>query len=344
MKLGIIGLSSSGKTTVFEALTGEFASPGAKSETRIGTIDVPDPRIDVLSEIYQPQKTIYAKVEYLLAGKGEQKKPGSEDDALMRAVRDTDALIHVVRNFSGYGMDSPDAENDFLLLDQELMHMDLNVVEKRLERMESESKKGKTVDHDEQARLAQCREVLKKETPLRRFSELAESKFWRGYGLMSAKPVLVLFNNPDENESLPPLSENVSKETCMIIRGKLEHELAQMAEDDAAELLEEFNIAASATDRVIRASYESLGLISFFTVGEDEVRAWTIKSGTTAVEAAGAIHSDIQKGFIRAEVISYEDYVAAGSMAAAKKNATLRLEGKTYEVQDGDIITFRFNV
>ncbi|MFW6080920.1 MAG: DUF933 domain-containing protein [Desulfosalsimonas sp.] len=344
MKLGIIGLSGSGKSTVFEALTREFAGPGAKTETRIGTIDVPDPRIDELSVIYRPEKTIYAKVEYLLPGRAEQKKAGSEDDALMRAVRDTDALIHVVRNFSSYGMEPADPENDFLLLDQELMGMDANVVEKRLERMETEARKGRPVDRDEKALLERCRDALNREIPLRRFAEISESRLLRGYGLMSAKPVLVLFNNEDEDESVPALSEGVSKETCMVIRGKLEHELARMTDQEAAELLEEFNISASATARVIRASYEILGLISFFTVGEDEVRAWTIKRGTTAVEAAGQIHSDIEKGFIRAEVVSYDDYMTAGSMAAAKKNATLRLEGKTYKVRDGDIINFRFNV
>lgn len=344
MKLGIIGLAGAGKTTVFEALTREFAGPGAKAETRIGTIDVPDPRIDVLSRMYRPKKTIYARVEYLLPGKGEQKKPGGEDDALVRAVRDTDALIHVVRNFAAYGMQPPDPENDFLLLDQELMQADLKVVERRLERMAAEAKKGKAVDKEEYAQLERCREALRREIPLRRVADLPGAKHLRGYGLMSAKPVLVLFNNADEDESLPALGEPGAQETCMVIRGKLEHELAQMTENEAAELLAEFNIAASAADRVIRASYEILGLVSFFTVGDDEVRAWTIRRGTPALEAAGAIHSDMQKGFIRAEVVSYEDFIAAGSMAAAKKNAVLRLEGKTYAVCDGDIITFRFNI
>jgi hypothetical protein len=334
MKIGIIGLAGSGKTTVFEALARDFAATGARTETRIGTIHVPDQRIDILSEMYRPQKTIYAQVEYLLPGKGEQKKAGSEDSALMRAVRDTDALIHVVRNFAAYGMEAPDPENDFLLLDQELMQTDLAVVEKRLERMAADAKKGRPVDKEEQALLE----------PLRHMPKIAQSRLLRGYGLMSAKPALVLFNNADEDEALPAAGQIPHTETCRVIRGKLEHELAQMSKQEAAELLEEFNIAAPATDRVIRASYEILGLISFFTVGEDEVRAWTIGRGTPALEAAGAIHSDIQKGFIRAEVVSYEDLMAAGSMAAAKKNATLRLEGKTYEVADGDIINFRFNV
>jgi GTP-binding protein YchF len=344
MKLGIIGLAGSGKTTVFEALTREFADSGSRSETRIGTIHVPDERIDRLSEMYQPKKTIYAQVEYLLPGKGEQKKTGSEDDALMRAVRDTDALIHVVRNFAAYGMESADPENDFLLLDQELMQTDLKVAERRLERRTAEAKKGRPVDKEEQNQLEQCKKALEQEIPLRRMPDLARSRLLRGYGLMSAKPTLVLFNNADEDETPPETGDAVSRETCRVIRGKLEHELAQMSGEEAAELLAEFNIAASATDRVIRASYEILGLISFFTVGEDEVRAWTIPRRTPAVEAAGAIHSDIQKGFIRAEIVSYTDLMAAGSMAGAKKNAALRLEGKTYEVADGDIINFRFNV
>ena len=344
MKIGIIGLAGSGKTTVFEALARDFAATGARTETRIGTIHVPDQRIDILSEMYRPQKTIYAQVEYLLPGKGEQKKAGSEDSALMRAVRDTDALIHVVRNFAAYGMEAADPENDFLLLDQELMHTDLAVVEKRLERMATDAKKGRPVDKEEQALLEQCKAALEQETPLRHMPEIGQSRLLRGYGLMSAKPALVLFNNADEDEALPAAGQIPQTETCRVIRGKLEHELAQMSKQEAAELLEEFNIAAPATDRVIRASYKILGLISFFTVGEDEVRAWTIGRGTPALEAAGAIHSDIQKGFIRAEVVSYEDLMAAGSMAAAKKNATLRLEGKTYEVADGDIINFRFNV
>ena len=344
MKLGIIGLAGSGKTTVFESLTRDFAGPGARTETRIGTIHVPDERIDRLSAMYRPKKTIYAQVEYLLPGKGEQKKAGSEDDALMRAVRDTDALIHVVRNFAAYGMEPPDPENDFLLLDQELMQTDLAVVQRRLERMAAESKKGRPVDKEELALLEQCRDALENETPLRHMPEVGRSRLLRGYGLMSAKPALVLFNNADEDEDPPAMGANAQKETCRVIRAKLEHELAQMSAEEAAELLAEFNIAASATDRVIRASYEILGLISFFTVGEDEVRAWTIPQGTPALEAAGAIHSDIQKGFIRAETVSYKDLMAAGSMAAAKKNAALRLEGKTYEVADGDIINFRFNV
>ena len=349
MKLGIIGLPASGKATVFEALTRETTRSGDKSEDRLGTIDVPDTRIDELSRMYQPRKTIYAQVQYFLPGKGGPKKEGGKTDAARAdsawtAVRDADALIHVLRNFRMFGMDAPQPAADFEKLEQDLIISDLAVVEKRLERMSAEAKKGKAPDAEERALVEKCRSLLEAETPIRSDPELARAPQLRGYAFLSAKPVLVLFNNEDEDTEIPSLGGRLADESCLVIRGKLEHELAQMSAEEAAELLEEFEIAASATDRVIQKSYEILGLISFFTVGEDEVRAWTIPRGTPAVEAAGVIHTDIQKGFIRAETISYEDLMAAGSMAAAKKNATLRLEGKAYEVKDGDIINFRFNV
>ncbi len=344
MKLGIIGPAAAGKTTVFEALTHEFAGPGAKNETRLGTITVPDTRIDTLSEMFKPEKTIYAKVEYLLPGKKEGKKEAGADLNWIQVIRDVDALIVVIRNHAHLGYDKPEPAADFMAIQQELILTDLAAVEKRIERIHADAKRGKGTDKEELELVEKCREALEAERPIRRFPELVGSKLLKGYAMLSAKPVLVLFNNADEDETLPTESGIFSDETCMVIRGKLEHELAQMSREEAAELLEEFNIAASATDRVIRKSYEILGLISFFTVGEDEVRAWTIEKGESALEAAGQIHSDIQKGFIRAEIISYDDLIAAGSMAAAKKAGTFRLEGKTYTVKDGDIINFRFNV
>ncbi|MBS3758624.1 MAG: YchF family ATPase [Desulfobacterales bacterium] len=344
MKLGIIGLPVSGKKTVFEALTHGFAHTGDKSEDRLGTIHVPDERIDALSRMYQPKKTIYAQVEYFLPGKTGQKSPGDKAETAWTAVRDMDALIHVVRNFRMFGLEAPAPEADFLKLDQELILSDLAIVERRLERMEAEGKKGKPVDTDERELLERSRRLLESEKPLRNDPDLASAPQLRGYAFLSAKPVLVLFNNEDEDTELPEIKNGLSREECLVIRGKLEHELAQMTDEEAAELLTEFDIAASAADRVIQKSYTILGLISFFTVGEDEVRAWTIQNGTVAVEAAGVIHTDMKKGFIRAETISYEDLMAAGSMNAAKKKGTLRLEGKTYPVKDGDIINFRFNV
>jgi hypothetical protein len=341
MKLGITGLTGAGKSTVFDALT-KSVSGGHKGEDRIGTIRVPDPRVDVLSSMYSPKKTTYAQVEYFLpAVTGGDKK---KDQNVWTPVRDCDALIHVVRNFRGYGLDAPAPLEDFQELDQDLALADLVVAEKRLERIELDKKRGKPVDMEEQTLLIQCKESLENETPLRKHSHLAAAPSLRGFAFVSAKPMLVLFNNEDEDEQLPDVGSLADTEECMVIRGKLEQELAQMSGEEAIEFLKEFNINASATDRVIQRSYDLLGLISFFTVGEDEVRAWTIKKGSPALDAAGAIHTDLKKGFIRAEVLSYDDLMKAGTYAEARKQGTVRLEGKTYEVRDGDILHVRFNV
>ncbi len=343
MKLGITGLAGAGKSTVFGALTQTEVDEARKVEDRIGTIKVPDGRIDILSDMYKPKKTIFAQVEYFLpalAGRGKENKEQSP----WNAVRDCDALIHVVRNFRGYGIDAAAPVNDFIALDQELILADLVVAEKRLERLVLDKQRGRNFDPEEQSLLIQCHDNLEKELALRHFPELSSARQLRGFAFLSAKPMLVLFNNGDENDSLPELADPVSREICAVIRGKLELELSAMSTADAEEFLVEFQITASAMDRVVKQSYDLQGLISFFTVGEDEVRAWTIKSDTQAVEAAGAVHSDIQKGFIRAEVVSYEDLMAAGTYAEARKRGTVRLEGKTYIVQDGDIINYRFNV
>jgi len=187
-------------------------------------------------------------------------------------------------------------------------------------------------------------ENLENEIPLRHVPELASASVLRGYAFLSAKPVLVLFNNEDEDEDRPKEITPETEGETMVIRGKLEQELAQMTDEEAAEFLAAFSITASAMDRVLKRSYDLLGLISFFTVGEDEVRAWTIRKDTDAVDAADVIHSDIKKGFIRAEVVAYDDLMDAGSHAEARKRGTVRLEGKTYKVRNGDIINFRFNV
>ncbi len=334
MKLGIIGKPGSGKTTVFEALTGTGAESGKKDEPRISTSDVPDRRVDYLSGIYNPKKTVYARVEYLL--------PGKQD--MLKDVRDCDALIHVVRNFGVYGLKEPNPSEDFDGLDQELAFSDLVVAEKRLERLQAESKKGKKADPEEPSLLAECVKHLNDGVPLRKFPEIASAPVLRGYAFLSGKPVLALFNNEDEHDEIPSADPLAEREECMVIRAKLEQELGQMSEEEAKEFIADFGVSSPATDRVIARSYQLMGLISFFTVGEDEVRAWTIKKDTTALDAAGVIHTDLKKGFIRAEVLSYDDFVAAGSFVEAKKRGQVRLEGKTYVVQDGDIITVRFNV
>ena len=344
MKSGIIGLPGSGKSTIFEALTQSAGDGSSKSESRIGTIRVPDDRIDQLSRMYKPRKTIYAQVEYFLPAAHTQKKDSAPDQSLWTQVRDSDALMHVIRNFSTYGMPAPSPAEDFRQLDQELIIADLVVAEKRIERLELDRKRGKPGDPEELSLLEECVATLEKESPLRKYEHLATAHKLRGFAFLSAKPMLVLFNNEDEDDRLPEVGHLSQAESCIVIRGKLEQELAQMSEAEADEFLQEFNITASAMDRVIRKSYDLLGLISFFTVGDDEVRAWTIKKGTDAVNAAGVIHSDIQKGFIRAEVLSFPDLMDAGTYAEARKKGTVRLEGKTYEVKDGDIVNFRFNV
>jgi len=343
MKLGIIGLPGSGKSTIFDALTRSSAQAGNRSEDRIGTIPVPDDRIDVLSGLYNPRKTIYAQVEYFLPGikSGAADK---RDQSAWTPVRDADALIHVVRNFSGYGLTDPALAEDFLALDQDLILTDQVSVEKRLERLSLDKKRGRSIHPEEPGLLEKCLASLENEQPLRRLPDIAQSPLLRGFAFLSAKPKLVLFNNEDEDDRLPEIPAVFQQEETMVIRAKLEQELGQMAPEEAAEFLAEFNVTASAMDRVIKRSYALQGLVSFFTVGEDEVRAWTIRGGTQAVDAAEVIHSDIKKGFIRAEVVAYADLMAAGSHAEARKQGTVRLEGKTYPVQDGDIINFRFNV
>ena len=344
MKLGITGLPQSGKSTVFEALTKNIVETGGKSKDHIAAVKVPDGRVDFLSDMYKPKKTIYAQVEYFLPGIGTQSKDKSKEQSIWTKIRDCDALIHVVRNFAGFGFDKPEPYDDFIKLDQEAIIEDLVVVEKRLERLEQDRHRSRDINKEEITLLKECLKYLEKEMPLRKNDDLAFAHVLKGYAFVSAKPKLVLFNNEDDDDKVPDVEALTSKEDCMIIRGKLEQELAQMSDEEAEDFLNEFNITASAMDRVIKRSYELLGLISFFTVGEDEVRAWTIKDNTKAVDAAGVIHTDFQKGFIRAEVLSYNDLIDAGTYNEARKKGTVRLEGKEYCVRDGDIVNFRFNV
>jgi GTP-binding protein YchF len=343
MKSGIIGREAAGKTTVFEALTGNFQASSHRGDDRIATIHVPDPRVATLAEMYAPQKTSYAQVTYLLPGKG-RAKDGSKESTVWTASRDCDALIHVVRNFGGYGLAEPTPLGDVRHIDQELILADFMVAEKRLERLKMDRKRGKKSNPEELALIEACIAALENNIPLRRQGELAAAPLLKGYAFLSGKPMLVLFNNEDEDGSLPSTAEDPAISSALAIRGKLERELAQMSPDEAADFLREFDIAASATDRVISKSYELLGLVSFFTVGDDEVKAWTIRKHTRAIDAAEVIHTDLKKGFIRAEVLAYEDLMAVGNYTAARKLGTVRLEGKEYEVQDGDILHVRFNV
>ena len=344
MKLGIVGLAGSGKLTIFDALTRQRSDPGQRIEGRIGTVKVPDTRVENLSRLYQPQKTIFAQVAYYLPGTSGSASEAKKEQSIWTQARDCNALIHILRNFKSFGQEAADPLQDFKRLDLELMLADLVVVEKRLERLQFDGRRGKKADPEEIALLQTCLESLEQEIPLRKLDQVTTSPLLRGFAFLSAKPMLVLFNNEDDDDQLPQIESLTDQENCLVIRGKLEQELSHMTEADAEEFLNEFNITASAMDRVIHGSYELLGLISFFTVGEDEVRAWTITQNTLADDAAGVIHTDMKQGFIRAEVVAYNDLMNAGTYAAARKSGTVRLEGKTYKVQDGDIMSVRFNV
>lgn len=341
--MGLIGLAQAGKKTMFEALTRTAIPREQRMENRLGTIHVPDSRIDHLSSMYGPRKTTYAQVRYFLPGQAGKGETSGVESPWVR-VRDADALIHVVRNFQGPGMEPPDPGANIVEMEQELVLADLMVVEKRLERLDVEKGRGRSVDPEEHALLVRCRDSLEAGHPLRRDSGLANSPVLRGFTFLSAKPMLLLFNNDDEDDAVPgnvPLPAGVEG---MAVRGKLEHEIVQMEEEQSSVFFAEYGIGESAMDRVIKKSYALLGLISFFTVGEDEVRAWTARRETPAVDAAEVIHSDIKKGFIRAEVVHYDDLLTAQSYAEARRRGTVRLEGKAYTVKDADIIDFRFAV
>ncbi len=348
MKLGIIGLPQSGKSTVFQALLGARGqkedSGSARSGPRFATVTVFDERVDFLTRIYQPKKTTYAKIEYLLPAQIPSSSPARLEGAVLNQVRICDALLEVVRNFEGTTGFAPTPEQDFFRLEEEMVLSDLVVAEKRIERIELDRKRGKKDGEQEYPLLRSCCEFLERNEPLRNRPELASDPLLKGFTFLSAKPILVVINNEDEDETLPAWDHRPPGIDPMVVRGRLEMEIASLSPEEAEEFQEAYHIQESALDRVIGKSYEILNRISFFTVISDEIRAWSIDAGTPALEAAGAVHSDMKKGFIRAEVLSFEDLKTHGSFQEAKKAGLVRLEGKEYEVKDGDIISFRFNV
>jgi ribosome-binding ATPase YchF (GTP1/OBG family) len=250
----------------------------------------------------------------------------------------------VVRNFSDPAGSPPTPEQDFWKLDQELVLSDLAVVEKRMEKIELDRKRGKKPQEEEISLVQSCRALLEEGEPLRNSADLASAPLLRGFTFLSAKPMLVIVNNDDEDETLPGFRQRPEGMELVVVRGRLERDIASMTPEEAEEFIEVYHIQESALDRVIQASYDLLNRIAFFTVLSDEVRAWSITRGATALEAAGTVHTDMKKGFIRAETLSFDDLRAYGSFQEAKKAGTVRLEGKEYEVKDGDIINFRFHV
>jgi GTP-binding protein YchF len=362
MKIGIIGLPNSGKTTVFNALTGGSAETAAYSsgslEPNLATVKVPDPRLQVLAAMYKPKKTTYADVQYIdVAGlSGSAHETGGLSPAFLNYISQVDALLHVVRAFDDpnvpHPQESVNPRRDVETVDLELAFSDMAIIERRLQRLNGEI--GKTAGKEKELRiherdvLQRLQAALEADTPIRDVEISAEEeKMLRGYQFLSAKALLIVLN-VGENQLGTDLAASLTyphrKSAVVQLAGKVEAEIAQLDPEDARAFLDDLAIEEPARERVIGASYDLLGLISFLTAGPDEVRAWPIRVGTSALEAAGTIHSDIQRGFIRAEIVAYEDLVAAGSMAEAKKRGTVRMEGKTYIVQDGDICNFLFNI
>ena len=354
MRLGIIGLPQSGKTTVFNALSRgnlPVTTSGGRFEVHTGVVDVPDTRIDRLSAMFKPKKTIYAKVTYAdIAGLEGSKSAIS--GALLNQLTQMDGFLHVVRCFEDPNVPHPagsvDPLRDIATMDAELLINDLIAVERKLERLAEERKKGgardKAIIEREQVLFERFKDALGNETPLRELEISAEEeKTLAGFGFLTRKPVLVLLNLSEEQS--PPVVDYPHLRTALVpLQGKLEMEIAQLPPEDAQAFMAEYGIEVLGLERVIRLSYGLLGLTSFFPVGADEVRAWTIRRDATAFEAAGEIHSDLQKGFIRAEVIPYDELISLEDLNEAKAKGRLRLEGKEYVVQDGEIVHIRFNV
>jgi GTP-binding protein YchF len=362
MRIGIIGLPNSGKTTIFNVLTGGSAPTAAYAggtfQVNTAIVNVPDARVDTLSDMYNPKKTTYARVEYAdiagMSGAEDKERSTNLSGELMNAIANNDALLHVVRVFTDENVPHPletiDPARDIANLDAELSLSDLSKIENRLERLEENIKRGKVIptfeeDQKEAELLNRLKPHVEQGLPLRDI-ELTddEEKRLRGYQFLSAKPMMIVFNLGDDEEA-PKIEYPHQKSALIAVRGRLEMDIAQLDDDDdRAMFMEEYSLTELSAERIIRQSYSLLGKMNFFTVGDDEVRAWEVNQNATAVECAGAIHSDLARGFIRAEVFSYDDLIAAGSEAGVKSAGKLKLEGKEHVINDGDIISVRFNV
>jgi ribosome-binding ATPase len=346
MKAGLVGYSQSGKTTLFNALTGlHKGGGGGRAQVNLGVIRVPDPRIAALAALFKPKKTTLAEMHFVdvpgPAGKG----TGLDAEAL-KALAGVDAFCLVVRGFPPADGTPADPERELRDFDAELVLHDLGVVEKRLDRLRKEGHKGTGEFHE----LERLHVQLDGGSPLRlmRWSD-AEEKELVHFGFLSRRPLLAVVNvGEDAAASLPPAAvERAARERgCEVLSlcAAVEAEIAELAPAEQPEFLASLGLAEPAQARFIRAAYHLLDLISFFTVGEDEVRAWPIRRGDRAPRAAGRIHSDLERGFIRAEVVHYDDFITLGSESKARHEGKLRLEGKEYVVQDGDILNFRFAV
>lgn len=358
LRAGLIGFPSSGKTALFQLLTSAREAPrsGGKSDANVGVSRVPDERLDRLSALFTPKKHTPATVEFADIAGVAGARAGAQALLDVAPFRNADALLHVLRMFRDPSVPHPagsvDPARDVRAMEDEVILADLGVVERRLERLERELKKAASGDlRTEQAILTRCRTALEEGRPLRSLGlEGDEARRLRGFQFLSAKPLLIVLNldeadlpQADDAVRLAGLESFLSGAStrAVPICAKIELEIAQLDPADAAAFMADLGLRESGLDRVIRGSYDLLGYISFFTVGEDECRAWSIPRHTTAQVAGGEIHTDIQRGFIRAEVVRYEHLLARGTLAACRDHGELRLEGKEYVVQDGDVINFR---
>lgn len=363
MRIALIGLPSSGKTTIFEALQPADGSTSRHQQgavrLHLATVKIPDDQVEALAALYHPKKSTHAAIEYVdvegtLFGAGVK----SRGDQLMAAYQGIDALAHVVRAFESglapHPAGSIDPGRDYVELNTELVLSDLQVVERRLERLRARRAKGdKAVDAEEIEILEHCAALLGEGLPLRQhgFTEPEQARL-RGFGLLSAKPQVVVLNISEAlqqedrgsaaSAALQPLL--APPDHLCVLCGKLELELQQLEPDDAALFMEELGITQTARAALLQASLQALRLITFYTVGEEEVKAWLLSAGSPATTAAGTVHSDLERGFIRAEVVPCTELLRLGSLAEARKHALLRMEGKEYLVAHGDVVTIRFNV
>jgi len=360
MEIGIVGLPYAGKTTIFQTLLKHKPTDtsGGRQSAERGIVKVPDPRVDRLTEMFNPKKKVNSVIEYIKVQglEGDDNQHQGLPAQFIANVKTVDALLVVIRDFENeyypHPLDRVDPEKDMDFINGEFLLSDLGIVETRSEKLEKMIMKTKE-DRDirELAMLKRFREQLEQEKPLREleFSE-DDKRMMKGFQFITAKPLLYLINISEEKiAQAPEIEKKFSRflsDNCVLtsLSAEIEKEISELDEEDARIFMEDLGITEPALDKLIRTSYELLGLISFFTVGDDECRAWTIEEGTVAQKAAGTIHSDLEKGFIRAETVHYDELIALGSLNACKEKGVLRLEGKEYRVKDGDIISVRFNV